>query len=201
MLTAVVGALFCFRERHLKRLLAFSTISHAGMFLAGFALLTPLGLAGTALYVAGHAFVKAALFLCVGIVLHRLRSVNETWLHGRGRRLPVTGVIFTAAALALADLPPFGTFLPQGLDRGQRGRAVADRRLPGLRHPRRRRGAAGRGRRVQPGRRPAGGGPGMAAEANEETGRRTKRGSGHRCRCSPRRPRWRRSGWPPASPP
>jgi multicomponent Na+:H+ antiporter subunit D len=40
VLTAVVGALFAFRERHLKRLLAFSTISHAGMFLAGFALLT-----------------------------------------------------------------------------------------------------------------------------------------------------------------
>ncbi|MGZ4435075.1 MAG: complex I subunit 5 family protein [Trebonia sp.] len=114
LLTAVVGALFAFRERHVKRLLAFSTISHAGMFLAGFALLTPLGLAGTALYVVGHAFVKGALFLCVGIVLHRLRSVNETWLHGRGRRLPVTGVIFTAAALGLADLPPFGTFLGKG---------------------------------------------------------------------------------------
>ena len=114
MLTAVVGALFAFRERHVKRLLAFSTISHAGMFLAGFALLTPLGLAGTALYVASHAFVKGALFLGAGIVLHRLRSVNETWLHGRGRRLPVTGVIFTAAALGLADLPPFGTFLGKG---------------------------------------------------------------------------------------
>ena len=86
LLTAVVGALFCFRERHLKRLLAFSTISHAGMFLAGIALLTPLGLAGAAVYVAGHALVKAALFLCVGIVLHRLGSVNETALHGRGRR-------------------------------------------------------------------------------------------------------------------
>jgi multicomponent Na+:H+ antiporter subunit D len=109
-----VGALFAFRERHVKRLLAFSTISHAGMFLAGFALLTPLGLAGTALYVTSHAFVKGALFLGAGIVLHRLRSVNETWLHGRGRRLPVTGVIFTAAALGLADLPPFGTFLGKG---------------------------------------------------------------------------------------
>jgi multicomponent Na+:H+ antiporter subunit D len=114
ILTAVVGALFAFRERHVKRLLAFSTISHAGMFLAGFALLTPLGLAGTALYVVSHAFVKGALFLGAGIVLHRLRSVNETWLHGRGRRLPVTGVIFTAAALGLADLPPFGTFLGKG---------------------------------------------------------------------------------------
>jgi multicomponent Na+:H+ antiporter subunit D len=112
--TAVVGALFAFRERHVKRLLAFSTISHAGMFLAGFALLTPLGLAGAALYVVSHAFVKAALFLGAGIVLHRLHSVNETWLHGRGRHLRLTGVAFTAAGLGLADLPPFGTFLGKG---------------------------------------------------------------------------------------
>ena len=114
VLTAVTGALFAFRERHVKRLLAFSTISHAGMFLAGFALLTPLGLAGAALYVAGHAFVKAALFIGAGIVLHRLRSVNESWLHGRGRQLRVTGAVFTLAALGLADLPPFGTFLGKG---------------------------------------------------------------------------------------
>jgi multicomponent Na+:H+ antiporter subunit D len=114
LLTAVVGALFCFRERHLKRLLAFSTISHAGMFMTGIALLTPLGLAGAALYVAGHALLKAALFMSVGIVLHRLGSVNETWLHGRGRKLRVTGAVFTVAALGLADLPPFATFLGKG---------------------------------------------------------------------------------------
>jgi multicomponent Na+:H+ antiporter subunit D len=114
LLTAVTGALYCFRERHLKRLLAFSTISHAGIFLTGFALLTPLGLAGTAVYVAGHALIKAALFLCVGIVLHRLGSVNETWLHGRGRALRWTGVIFTVAAFGLADLPPFATYLGKG---------------------------------------------------------------------------------------
>jgi multicomponent Na+:H+ antiporter subunit D len=114
LLTAVVGALFCFRERHIKRLLAFSTISHAGIFLTGIALLTPLGLAGTAVYVAGHAFVKAALFLCVGIVLHRLGSINETWLHGRAGHLRVTGAVFTLAALGLADMPPFATFLGKG---------------------------------------------------------------------------------------
>ncbi len=114
VLTAVVGALYCFRERHVKRLLAFSTISHAGMFLAGFALLTPLGLAGAALAVVGHACVKGALFLGAGIVLHRLRSVNETYLHGRGRHLRFTGAVFTLAALGLADLPPFATFLGNG---------------------------------------------------------------------------------------
>jgi multicomponent Na+:H+ antiporter subunit D len=114
LLTAIVGALFCFRERHIKRLLAFSTISHAGMFLIGISWLTPLGLAGAAVYVIGHGLVKAALFLCVGIVLHRLGSVNETWLHGRGRHLRITGAVFTLASLGLADLPPFATFLGKG---------------------------------------------------------------------------------------
>jgi multicomponent Na+:H+ antiporter subunit D len=114
LLTAVTGALFCFRERHIKRMLAFSTISHAGMFLIGISLLTPLGLTGVAVYVIGHGLVKAALFLCTGIVLHRLGSVNESWLHGRGRPLRVTGVVFTLAGLGLADLPPFATFLGKG---------------------------------------------------------------------------------------
>jgi multicomponent Na+:H+ antiporter subunit D len=114
LVTTIVGALFCFRERHIKRLLAFSTISHAGMFLTGIALLTPLGLAGAAVSVAGHAMVKAALFLCTGIVLHRLGSVNEPALHGRGRTLRATGVVFTLAAFGLADLPPFATYLGKG---------------------------------------------------------------------------------------
>ena len=114
VLTAIVGALYCFRERHIKRLLAFSTISHTGMFLAGFALLTPAWPGGRGDGRAGHAFVKGALFLGAGIVLHRLRSVNETWLHGQGKHLRLTGAVFTLAALGLADLPPFGTFLGKG---------------------------------------------------------------------------------------
>ena len=114
LVTAVVGALFCFRERHIKRLLAFSTISHSGLFLTGIALLTPLGLAGAVVYVVGHALVKAALFLCVGIILHRLGSVNESRLHGRGRQLRVTGLIFTLAAIGLADMPAFATWLGKG---------------------------------------------------------------------------------------
>ncbi len=112
--TAVVGALYCIRERHLKRLLAFSTVSHAGLFLIGIGILSPLGLAGAGVYVIGHGLVKAALFLCVGIVLHRLGSVNETWLHGRGRPLRVTGVVFVVAAFALADLPPFALSVGAG---------------------------------------------------------------------------------------
>jgi multicomponent Na+:H+ antiporter subunit D len=114
VLTAVVGAIYCLRERHLKRLLAFSTISHSGMILAAIGALSPLGLAGAAVYVVGHALVKAALFLCTGIVLHRLGTVDETRLHGRGRGLRVTGIVYIVAGLGLADLPPLANFLGEG---------------------------------------------------------------------------------------
>ncbi|MFK8845343.1 complex I subunit 5 family protein [Streptomyces sp. Ac-502] len=110
-LTAVVGALMCWQQRHLKRMLAFSTVAHTGLFLVGLAVMTPEGTGGTALYVLAHAGVKAALFAAVGVLLDRFRSVDEHELHGRGRELPLVGVVCAVGGLALAGLPPFGTGL------------------------------------------------------------------------------------------
>ncbi|MGW8972985.1 complex I subunit 5 family protein [Streptomyces platensis] len=110
-LTAVLGAVMCGLQRHLKRLLAYSTVAHTGLFLIGLAVLTPEGLGGVALYVLAHAGVKAALFACVGILLDRFGSVDEPELHGKGRELPWVGVLFGIGGLALAGLPPFGTAL------------------------------------------------------------------------------------------
>ena len=115
VVTALLGAVMCLLQQHLKRLLAFSTISHVGMFVIGAALLTPLGLAGSALYILSHALVKGSLFLCAGILLHRFETVDLNHLHGRGCELPYTGVLFALGGLALASLPPFGTFLGKGL--------------------------------------------------------------------------------------
>lgn len=111
VLTAVLGAVMCWLQRHLKRLLAYSTVAHTGLFLIGLAVLTPEGLGGVALYVLAHAGVKAALFACVGILLDRFGSVDEPELHGRGRELPWVGALFGTGGLALAGLPPFGTAL------------------------------------------------------------------------------------------
>ncbi|MFI8521852.1 complex I subunit 5 family protein [Streptomyces sp. NPDC085481] len=109
--TAVVGALLCWQQRHMKRLLAFSTVGHMGLFLCGGALLTAEATAGTALYVAGHAGAKAALFCLVGVLLDRHASVDEHGLRGRARDMPLTGALFAVGGLALAGLPPFGTGL------------------------------------------------------------------------------------------
>src|SRR3954468_20113778 len=67
--TAILGALMCGLHRHVKRLLAYSTIAHAGCFLMGVALLTPDALAGSAVYVLAHGLAKGALFLVGGILL------------------------------------------------------------------------------------------------------------------------------------
>ncbi|MGW2228419.1 complex I subunit 5 family protein [Streptomyces formicae] len=112
--TAVLGAVLCWQQHHLKRLLAYSTIAHTGLFLFGIGLLRPESTAGVALYVLGHAGAKAALFACTGILLDRYGSVDERELHGRGGRLRLVGVLYTVAALALAGLPPFGTALGKG---------------------------------------------------------------------------------------
>jgi len=114
VLTALVGATMCVAQRHIKRLLAFSTISHTGMFLIGLGLLTPAGLAASGEYVVEHALLKGALFMAAGILLHRFGTVDEYELRGRGKSgdagLRVAAVVFVLGGLGLAALPPLGVF-------------------------------------------------------------------------------------------
>jgi len=115
LLTAVLGAVMCAAQHHLKRMLAYATISHVGLFLVGIGLLDADGLAGAAVWIVGDGLVKAALFACVGLLNDRLGTVEEAQLHGRGRGLLGVGVLFTVASLAVATLPPFGPFLGKTL--------------------------------------------------------------------------------------
>jgi multicomponent Na+:H+ antiporter subunit D len=111
VVTALLGALMCFVQSHLKRLLAYSTISHAGIMLVGIAVLSSKALAGTALLLLSHALVKGALFLTAGIVFVELEAVDELRLHGKGRRLPVVGVLYGLGAVGMIGLPYVGLYL------------------------------------------------------------------------------------------
>jgi multicomponent Na+:H+ antiporter subunit D len=91
------------------------TIAYIGLFLVGVAMLSSDGIAGVALYIVGDGFVKAALFVSIGIVQHRRASVDEVDLHGKCRDLVLPGVVFAAGGLAAAGLPPFGPFLGKAL--------------------------------------------------------------------------------------
>jgi multicomponent Na+:H+ antiporter subunit D len=115
VVTAVLGALMCGLQRHLKRLLAYSTIAHAGCFLIGIALLTPDALAGTALYVLSHGLAKAALFLVGGVLLVTRGGIDELLLFGLGKRLRPAMIAWFVAALALCSPPFLGTFTAHAL--------------------------------------------------------------------------------------
>lgn len=123
VLTALIGAVMCWQQRHVKRLLAYSTVAHTGLFLIGIGLLRPEATGGIAVYILGHAGAKAALFACVGILLDRYGSVDEHELFGRAKELRWVGVMFATGALALSGLPPFGTGL---------GKAVTEEAAGGL---------------------------------------------------------------------
>ncbi len=115
VLTAVGGAIMCFSQRHIKRLLAFSTISHVGMFLCGLGLLSAKGLAAVAVYVVGHGLTKGGLFMLVGVLLHRFGSVDELDLHGKGRAMPLVGTLFGIGGLLLAAFPLTTMFFGKSL--------------------------------------------------------------------------------------
>src|SRR6185437_4681409 len=103
--TAVVGALMAWLQRHLKRLLGFSTIAHMGIALMGAVSGQTLGAAGLLAYIVGHALVKGTLFMLAGVLLAVLASNDEIDLRGRGRSLPGTAVLMTLAGLLLAGAP------------------------------------------------------------------------------------------------
>jgi multicomponent Na+:H+ antiporter subunit D len=103
--SAVVGGLMALVQRHVKRLLAFSTISHVGIMLIGLALLNQSGLSGMFVYMVGHGLVKGALFMVAGILLATCGGIDEIGLRGRGRRIWPAGIAMAAGGLLLAGLP------------------------------------------------------------------------------------------------
>lgn len=123
--TALLGAVMAFLQRHLKRLLAYSTISHMGIALVAVALLDEKSLGGATNLLLAHGLLKASLFLCCGILLVRYDDIDELRLYGKGRSLPLLGVMFGLGAIALAGVPYVGTYLGHAqIDEGATGDGI-----------------------------------------------------------------------------
>jgi multicomponent Na+:H+ antiporter subunit D len=110
-LTAIYGAFMCYAEHHIKRLLAFSTISHSGLMLIAIAIQGPIATAGFLMYLFAHALVKSTLFFVSGILLHRNRTASEPALFGLGRSQVFPGILWFLGGMGLAGLPGFATTL------------------------------------------------------------------------------------------
>ncbi len=109
--TIVVSSLLAIKQDDLKRRLAYSTIGQMGYIILGLSLLTKRGLIGSLVHVVNHAFMKGTLFLCAGIIIKTLGIRNVSEMRGIGKRLPLTMVAFTVAALGMIGTPPLAGFI------------------------------------------------------------------------------------------
>lgn len=103
--TIVYGCSRALKETHLKRRLAWSTVSNLSYILFGAALMTPLGLLGALSHMIFHAVMKICSFFCAGAVIYKTERNYIHELRGFGRKMPKVFVIFTISGLALMGVP------------------------------------------------------------------------------------------------
>ncbi len=111
LITVFMGSLLAYREKVLKKRLAYSTVSQISYILLGLAVFESTALVGSVLHVIFHAFIKTALFLCAGAFIHETGKERVDELTGIGKKMPVTTWGFTIASLGLIGIPPTGGFV------------------------------------------------------------------------------------------
>ena len=111
MATILYASTMAVKEIHIKRRLAYSTISNLSYILLGATMMTPLGMVGAICHLVMHAVMKICGFFCVGAVMHQTGKNYISEIDGLGRKMPVIFGCFTAAAVSLTGIPPFGGFI------------------------------------------------------------------------------------------
>src|SRR5438034_1158159 len=106
----LVAAPFVLVQRNFRRLLAYSSIDHAGIMVAGLGFGGKLGALGAALHMLFHAVTKPLMFFCAGNVQQQFATPYFWKVRGVIRTLPWTGGLFLVATLAVTGTPPFSIF-------------------------------------------------------------------------------------------
>ncbi len=109
------GAIVAIGQRDLKRLIAYTSISHFGFIVLGIFALTTEGQTGATLYMVNHAFATGALFLVAGFMIVRRRSQRIADYGGVYQVAPVMAGLFLVAGLAGLSLPGLSTFVSEFL--------------------------------------------------------------------------------------
>ena len=109
--TIVLASIRALGEDHLKRRLAYSTVSQLSYIVLGAALGSLHALIGAIFHIAAHGFMKITLFFCAGSIYTATHEEYIKNLAGLGRTMPVTFGAFTLGALGLAGMPLFAGFI------------------------------------------------------------------------------------------
>lgn len=109
--TIVFGCTMALKEKHLKKRLAYSTVSNLSYILFGVLLFTPEGLAAGLLHMVFHAVMKITLFLVVGNYMIKAQLDYVSDINGLSRQMPVCGLLFAVGGLAMTGIPPLLGFI------------------------------------------------------------------------------------------
>jgi len=115
VISVLYGAAVTLRQTDLKRLIAYSSISHMGYVLLGIFALGQVSLTGAALQMFSHGVITGLLFAMAGLVMHNAGERDLRKLGGLARQMPIIVVVFSIAGVASLGLPTTSGFIAEFL--------------------------------------------------------------------------------------
>lgn len=109
--TVFMGSMLAYKERLLKKRLAYSTVSQVSYVLFGLMLFSPVGFCGALLQILFHAIAKNTLFFVAGAIIYKTGKTYVNELKGIGKEMPIVMWCFAIASLSLVGIPPTGGFV------------------------------------------------------------------------------------------
>jgi len=115
LIAIVYGAIVALVQPDLKKLVAYSSVSHMGFVTLGIFIFQPQGMEGAILQMVNHGLITGALFLCVGVIYERTHDRAIARMGGLARPTPVYAALFGFFVLASLGLPGLGGFVGEFL--------------------------------------------------------------------------------------
>jgi NADH-quinone oxidoreductase subunit M len=115
VINIVYGAFVCLAQRDLKKLIAYSSVSHMGFCLLGLAALTPQGISGCVFQMVSHGVISPMLFLLAGVIYDRAHTREIAGFGGLAQRVPEYAAITGFAFMASLGLPGLAGFVGEVL--------------------------------------------------------------------------------------
>jgi proton-translocating NADH-quinone oxidoreductase chain M len=110
VVSILYGAMLCLAQKDLKKMVAYSSISHMGFVLLGFATFTELGIVAGVFQMFAHGLVTAVLFMMCGVVQHKCGTRMIPSLGGLSKKMPIAATMMTIGFLASLGLPGLVSF-------------------------------------------------------------------------------------------
>jgi len=111
LISIVYIALVALAQKDMKKLIAYSSISHMGFVTLGLFLLTPLGVEGGYIQMISHGFISGALFICVGILYDQMHTREISRYGGVVNKMPLLTAFAVFFAMANSGLPGTSGFV------------------------------------------------------------------------------------------